>query len=84
MSHVYKFATSEDAMTWDTVVRLAGGVGWDLEFDERAVATLRAHVGHREASRTQVTRAEFVAQLCADAGVPYEPRWEQIAKERAE
>lgn len=57
----------EDA--WSAVQRIADDGGWSLEFDDAATTRLRGFNGHRQASRAYKTRAEFIADLCREAGV---------------
>lgn len=72
------FSTGDDANPWETVRRLSEGaiiagappaLVDGIDFDEGAIAKLRAFTGRRSASRASRTRAEFIRDLCRDAGV---------------
>jgi hypothetical protein len=64
----YFFAPEPGESRWDTVRRLADEVGWHLSFDEASADALRAGGTELCASRARMTRDEYVAALCREAG----------------
>jgi cell wall-associated NlpC family hydrolase len=53
------------------ITDLSGVIGLDLTFEATVVARLRTFTGAKHASRSDVTRAEFIKSLCDEAGVPF-------------
>lgn len=64
----YRFDVTDDKNSWEAAQRLAAEVGWKIEADDAAVDALRRSQPDLRASRATVTRAQFVAALCAAAG----------------
>jgi hypothetical protein len=80
MTRAYRFHTSEHETTWQALERMADEVGARVVVRNGAVMfegdtildKLRStHPGARSVSRSTMTREDFAASLCADAGVPF-------------
>lgn len=70
------FAKQATTLTVDGLAfRMVGvkrkGSGTTLTFEDAAVSRLRKKKGPKKASRDKLTRAQFIAQLAAEAGVPF-------------